>query len=288
MVNAVKTTLLLALLTVLLVGIGSALGGRSGMVLAFGLAVVMNVGSYWFSDRVVLAMYRAKQIGPGEHPELHRTVRRISQAAGLPTPRLYVVPQPGLNAFATGRNPEHAVVAVTEGLLAHLEPRELEGVLAHELAHVKNRDILVSAIAATLAGAIMLIADMARWATIFGGFGGRDGEERGNPLAMLVAAIVAPLAALLVQMAISRSREYQADATGAALLGGGEGLASALEKLSSASRVLPTEASPAASHVLIVSPLSGAGLRTLFSTHPPIEERVARLRRFRRGESLQS
>ena len=283
MVNTLKTTLLLALLTVFLVGLGSAVGGRGGMVLAFGLAIVMNLGSYWFSDRIVLAMYRAKEIGPGEHPELHRTVRRIAQAAGLPQPRLFVVPQPGLNAFATGRNPQHAVVAVTEGLLAHLDRPELEGVLAHELAHVKNRDILVSAIAATLAGAIMLIADMARWASIFGGFGGRDGEEGGNPLALLVAAIVAPLAALLVQMAISRSREYQADATGAALLGSGEGLARALEKLSAAGRVLPLEASPAASHLLIVSPLSGKGLFSMFSTHPPIEERIARLRRFRRG-----
>jgi heat shock protein HtpX len=285
--NTVKTTLLLALLTVFLVGLGSVLGGRGGMIMAFGLAVVMNVGSYWFSDKIVLAMYRAKELGPSEHPELHRLVRRIVQAAGLPMPRLFVVPQPGLNAFATGRNPSHAVVAVTEGLLAHLDGPELEGVLAHELAHVKNRDILVSAIAATLAGAIMFIADMARWASLFGGVGGRDGEDRGNPLALLVAAVVAPFAALLVQMAISRSREYQADATGAGLLGTGEGLASALEKLSAAGRVLPTEASPAASHVLIVSPLSGRGLFSMFSTHPPIEERIARLRRFRRGENGQ-
>jgi heat shock protein HtpX len=283
--NTVKTTFLLALLTVFLVGLGSVVGGRGGMVLAFGLAIVMNLGSYWFSDRIVLAMYRAKELGPQEHPELHRTVRRIAQSAGLPMPRLFVVPQPGLNAFATGRNPRHAVVAVTEGLLAHLDGPELEGVLAHELAHVKNSDILVSAIAATLAGAIMFIADMARWASIFGGVAGRDSEEGANPLALLVAAIVAPLAALLVQMAISRSREYQADATGAGLLGSGEGLARALEKLSAAGRVLPTAASPAASHVLIVSPLSGKGLFSMFSTHPPIAERIARLRRFRRGQA---
>jgi heat shock protein HtpX len=282
--NTIKTTLLLALLTVFLVGIGSILGGRGGMIFAFVMAIVMNLGSFWFSDKIVLAMYRAKEIGASEHPELHRMVRRISQAAGLPMPRLFVVPQPGLNAFATGRNPQHAVVAVTEGLLAHLDSPELEGVLAHELAHVKNRDILVGAIAATLAGAIMLIANMARWASIFGGHGGRDGEEGANPIALLVAAIVAPIAAMLVQMAISRSREYQADATGAGFLGSGDGLAKALEKLSSAGRVLPTHASPAASHVLIVSPLSGGGLFSLFSTHPPIEERIARLRRFRRGE----
>lgn len=278
--NTVKTTLLLALLTVLLVGLGSLVGGRGGMILAFGLAIAMNLGSYWFSDRIVLRMYRAKELGPSEHPELHRTVRRIAQSAGLPLPRLFVVPQPGLNAFATGRDPQHAIVAVTEGLLAHLDGDELEGVLAHEIAHVKNRDILVSAVAATLAGAIMFIANMARWASIFGG---RDREEGGNPLALLVAAVVAPLAALLVQMAISRSREYQADATGAGFLGSGEGLARALEKLSAAGRVLPVEASPAASHVLIVSPLSGRGLFSMFSTHPPIEERIARLQRFQRG-----
>jgi heat shock protein HtpX len=228
-------------------------------------------------------MYRAKELGEGEHPELHRTVRRIAQAGGLPMPRLFVVPQPGLNAFATGRNPQHAVVAVTEGLLAHLDGPELEGVLAHELAHVKNRDILVGAIAATLAGAIMLIADMARWASIFGGVGGRDEEGRGNPIALLVAAIVAPLAALLVQMAISRSREYLADQTGARLVGNGDGLARALAKLASAGKVLPTEGPAAASHVLIVSPLSGGGLFSLFSTHPPIEERIKRLREFQRG-----
>jgi heat shock protein HtpX len=276
--NTIKTTLLLALLTALLVALGRVFGGRGGMVLAFAMAIVMNVGSYWFSDRIVLAMYRARELGAGEHPELHRAVANLTQAAGLPMPRLFVVPQPGLNAFATGRNPEHAVVAVTEGLLAHLDGQELEGVLAHELAHVKNRDILVSAVAATLAGAIMLIADMARWASLFGGFGGRDSEERGNPVALLVAAVVAPLAALLVQMAISRSREYLADATGARFAGSPEGLARALAKLAAAGRIVPTEGPAAASHVLIVSPLSGGGLFSLFSTHPPIEERIKRLR----------
>jgi heat shock protein HtpX len=274
--NYLKTTFLLTLLTVFLVGIGSLLGGRQGMVLAFGLAVVMNLGSYWFSDRIVLAMYRAKEATERDQPELHRIVRRLAQAAGLPMPRVYLVPQPALNAFATGRNPGHAVVAVTEGLLRHLGPQELEGVLAHELAHVKNRDILVSAIAATLAGAIMFIARIAQFSAMFGG--GRHDEERGNPLALLVTAILAPIAALLVQMAISRSREYQADATGARFVGGGEGLARALEKLAGASALLPTEAPQAASHVLIVSPLAGRSFMTLFSTHPPIEERIARLR----------
>jgi heat shock protein HtpX len=276
----VKTTLLLAALTLMLVGFGRVLGGRSGMQLAFGLAVVMNLGSYWFSDRIVLAMYRAREVPEAEQPELHRIVRGVAQAAGLPMPRVFVVPQPALNAFATGRDPAHAVVAVTEGLLAHLDRGELEGVLAHEMAHVKNRDILVSAIAATLAGAIMFLADMARWGAMFGGLGGRDGEERGgNPVALLATAILAPIAALLVQMAISRSREYLADDAGAGFLHSGEGLARALEKLAGASRALPTDAPAAAGHVLIVSPLSGGGIFSLFSTHPPIEERIARLRR---------
>lgn len=276
MSNAIKTTFLLALLTVFLVAMGSLAGGRQGMILAFGLAVVMNLGSYWFSHKIVLAMYRAQEVSPSAQPQLHEMVRRIATAAGLPMPKLYLVPQPALNAFATGRNPEHAVVAVTEGLLQHLDRPEIEGVLAHELAHVKNRDILVGAIAATLAGAIMFIARMAQFSAFFGG---RDDEERGNPLALIVTAILAPIAAMLVQMAISRSREYLADATGARFLHSGEGLARALEKLAGANRMLPTEAPQAASHMLIVSPLSGKSFLTLFSTHPPIEERIARLRR---------
>jgi heat shock protein HtpX len=279
--NTFKTALLLGLMSGLLLVLGDYLGGSGGLMMAFAFAVVMNFASYWFSDKIVLAMYRAKPVGP-EHP-LHQTVARLAQRAGLPMPKVYVIPDQSPNAFATGRNPSHAAVAATEGILRLLDEREIEGVIAHELAHVKNRDILVGAIAATLAGAIMLIAEMARWASLFGGAGGRDDGERGNPVALLVAAIVAPLAALLVQMAISRSREYLADATGASLAGNADGLARALAKLGSAAKVLPTEGSPAASHVLIVSPLSGGGLFSLFSTHPPIEERIRRLRGFQRG-----
>ena len=252
------------------------------MVLAFGLAIVMNLGSYWFSDRIVLAMYRAQGVGPSEHPELHRRCAGSRSPRGCRCRGCSSCPSPGLNAFATGRNPQHAIVAVTEGLLAHLDGPELEGVLAHELAHVKNRDILVSAIAATLAGAIMFIADMARWASIFGGFGGRDSEEGGNPLALLVAAIVAPLAALLVQMAISRSREYQADAIGPACSAAARvwpALSRSFRPPGACSRPRPPRPQ-AMSHrqpALRQRPL----LDVL--THPPIEERIARLRRFRRG-----
>jgi heat shock protein HtpX len=277
--NNVKTFALLTLLTVFLVVMGDLLGGRQGMIIAFVFAVVMNFGSYWFSDKLVLSMYRAKEISPGEHPRLHEMVRRLSQSAGIPMPKLYVVPQPALNAFATGRNPGHAVVAVTEGLLAHLKEEEIEGVIAHELAHVKNRDILVGTIAATMAGAIMILASMARWAAIFGG-GGRD-NDRGNPLVLIVTAIIAPLAAMIVQMAISRTREYKADASGASFAHSSEGLAKALEKLSMASGKLPMAASQSTGHMMIVNPLSGKSLMRLFSTHPPIEERIARLRKMR-------
>jgi heat shock protein HtpX len=282
--NMLKTTFLLALLTVVVVGAGDLIGGRQGMVIALGIALVMNLGSYWFSDRIVLAMYRAREVSAAEQPRLHEMVRRIAGAAGLPMPKLCVIPQEALNAFATGRNPEHAVVAVTEGLLRHLDLPEIEGVLAHEMAHVKNRDILVGAIAATMAGAVMMLARMAQFAAIFGG--GRDDEERGNPLVLIVTGIVASVAAMIVQMAISRSREYLADATGARFLHSGEGLARALEKLSGASRVLPLEGPQAASHMMIVSPLTGKSFLTLFSTHPPIEERIARLRRLRDGQGV--
>ncbi len=278
MTNSMKTFFLLSLLTVFLVTMGDLVGGRQGMIFAFIFALVMNFGSYWFSDRMVLAMYRARELPYEANPRLHDTVKRLSLAAGIPQPRLYVVPQPSLNAFATGRNPAHAVVAVTEGLLAHLNPEELEGVLAHELAHVKNRDILVGTVAATVAGALMLLASMARWAAIFGG--SRD-DDRGNPLAIIVAAVIAPIAAMVIQMAISRTREYKADASGAGFAGGGEGLARALEKLASASGRIPMAASQSTGHMMIVNPLSGRGMMQLFSTHPPIEERIARLRRHR-------
>lgn len=275
MTNTLKTAALLALLTVFLVFMGNLLGGRQGMIIAFFFAVVMNFGSYWFSDKLVLKMYRAREITAAENPRLHEMVGRLARSAGIPMPRLCIIPQPALNAFATGRNPAHAVVAVTEGLLAHLQPEEIEGVLAHELAHVKNRDILVSTIAATMAGAIMMLASMARWAAIFGG--GRD-NDRGSPLAMIAMAVVAPLAAMVLQMAISRTREYKADASGARFVGTGEGLARALEKLSSAGKRVPMAASQTTGQMMIVNPLSGKGFAALFSTHPPIEERVARLR----------
>jgi len=280
MTNTMKTVVLLTLLTIFLVAMGDLLGGRQGMIVAFVFALVMNFGSYWFSDKLVLKMYRARELQAAEHPRVHDMVRRLAANAGIPAPRLFVVPQPSLNAFATGRDYGHAVVAVTEGLLAHLGEEELEGVLAHELAHIKNRDILVGTVAATMAGAIMMLASMARWAAIFG-VGGRD-DDRGSPLVLIVTAVVAPLAAMIVQMAISRTREYKADASGARFAHNPEGLAKALEKLAAAGRRLPMASPQATSHMMIVNPLSGKGMMQLFSTHPPIEERVARLRKMRR------
>jgi heat shock protein HtpX len=281
--NTMKTTLLLGLMTALIILIGGAVGGQQGMVMAFFLAGIMNIGSYWFSDKIVLAMYRAKEVLPQDHPEIHQIVGELAQHAGLPKPRIYMIDDDSPNAFATGRNPEHAVVAVTTGILRILSRQELQGVLAHELAHVKNRDILVSSIAATMAGAIMILANMARWAAIFGG--GRDSEEReggGGIIGLLVMTIVAPIAAMLIQMAISRSREYLADSTGAHFSGNPLGLAGALEKLQIASKRIPMEkTSPATAHMFIVNPLSGRSLLNLFSTHPPIEERIARLRSMR-------
>ena len=282
MSNVFKTGLLLAVLTVMLVLIGGAVGGRQGMLIAFFIAVVMNFVSYWFSDKMVLAAYGAQPIEEASAPRLYAIVHRLATRAGIPMPRVYMIPSETPNAFATGRNPEHAVVAVTEGIMRTLDEEELEGVLAHELSHVKNRDMLISTIAATLAGAITYLAHMAQWAAMFGGRG-RDDEEGGsNPIAMILLAILAPIAALLVQMAVSRSREFQADATGAKVAGKSWGLMKALEKLQIANQQMPmADATPATAHLFIVNPLSGATLSRLFSTHPPLEERIARLRAMR-------
>ena len=280
MSSRIRTTLLLALLTMLIIWIGGRFGGQSGMIVAFAFAVIMNFGSYWFSDKIVLAMYRAQPLDENQAPELYRIVRELASEAQIPTPRIYMVPEETPNAFATGRNPQNAVVAVTEGLWRLLSPEEIRGVLAHEISHVKNRDILVSSIAATLGGVVMMLANMAKWGAIFGGFGGRDDEEGGDGiLALLVTAILAPIAAMLIQLAISRSREYLADETGARLSHRPESLARALEKLEMASQRIPMEnAQPATAHMFIVNPLSGRSLANLFSTHPPIEERIRRLR----------
>jgi len=272
----------MALLTALIVLFGNAVGGRGGMIMAFGFAVVMNFVSYWFSDKIVLAMYRAQPLDEHSAPDLYRMVRELAHEAQLPMPRLYIIPEETPNAFATGRNPENAVVAVTEGITRLLTPQELRGVIAHELGHVKNRDILVSSIAATLAGAVMMLANMVKWGAIFGGFRGNNEEGGGGIFGALAMAILAPIAAMLIQMAISRSREYLADETGARLIHGGEPLARALEKLSLASERIPMhDANPSTAHMFIVNPLSGRSLMNLFSTHPPIEERVERLRSMR-------
>ncbi len=276
MSNVFKTGLLLAVLTAMLVVIGGAIGGQQGMVIAFFFAIVMNFFSYWFSDKMVLAMYGAQPIAESQAPGLYAIVRRLATKAQIPMPRVYLIPSETPNAFATGRNPEHAAVAVTEGIMRILDQDELEGVLAHELSHVKNRDILISTIAATLAGAITYLAHMAQWAAMFGGR--RDDDEGGsNPIAMIAMAILAPIAAMLVQLAVSRAREYQADATGARLAGRTWGLAKALEKLQMAQQVAPMNANPSTAHLFIVNPLSGQALMNLFSTHPPLEQRIARL-----------
>jgi heat shock protein HtpX len=283
MSNTLKTTALLAALTVLLVLIGGTVGGEQGMVVAFLFAGVMNFVSYWWSDRIVLWMYGAREVTEAEAPEFHALVRRLAQRAGLPMPRVYIIPTETPNAFATGRNPNHAAVAATEGILRILTPDELEGVIGHELGHVRNRDILISTVAATMAGAIMMLARMAQWAAIFGGGRSSEDDEGGAAgiVGMLLLAIVAPLAAMLIQMAISRSREYQADATGAQISRKPWALADALEKLERAATALPLNANPATAHLFIVNPLRGMSLLNLFSTHPPIEERVARLRSMR-------
>ncbi|GAB4368802.1 MAG: zinc metalloprotease HtpX [Deltaproteobacteria bacterium] len=278
--NTLKTGFLLALLTGIFLLVGEAAGGRNGMLMAFGFAVLMNAGAYWFSDKIVLRMYGAQEVSEAEAPELHGIVRRLATAAKVPMPRVYLIPNESPNAFATGRNPAHAAVAVTRGIVRILSREELEGVLAHEMAHVRNRDILIGTVAATLAGAVMMLARFAQFAAIFGGGGDRD-REGGGGLGLLAMAILAPIGALLVQMAVSRSREYLADESGARFCGSPEALASALEKISYASRRVPLEASPATAHMFILSPLSGGGLRSLFSTHPPVEKRIERLRSMR-------
>ena len=280
MSNMFKTAILLGVLTALLVLIGGALGGQEGMLVAFVFALAMNFASYWFSDKLVLTMYGAKPIEEAQAPGLYRIVRTLATRAGISMPRVYLIASETPNAFATGRNPQHAAVAVTEGILRMLDEQELEGVLAHELAHVKNRDVLIATIAATLAGAITYLAHMAQWAAMFGGR--RDDEEGGGSVfGAILMAILAPIAAMLIQMAVSRAREYQADATGARLAGQPSGLANALGKLHTASQLVPMQASPATAHLFIVNPLSGGSWVTLFSTHPPIEERIARLRGMR-------
>ncbi len=278
--NYFKTTILLVVLTLLLVWIGGMVGGQHGAIYAFGIALCMNFFSYWFSDKIVLRMYGAQEISEGESPTYYKTVKELIESAGLPMPRMYIIPNQAMNAFATGRNTTHAAVAVTQGLLGSLTHEELKGVLGHELSHIKNRDILISTIVATIAGAIMMLSNMARWAALFGGYGGRDeeGGNRGNGFAILFMAILAPIAALLIQMAISRSREYAADKGGALLSKNPQGLANALLKLQQASIAKPMEAGQSTAHLFIVNPLSGRSFATLFSTHPPIEERVKRLR----------
>jgi heat shock protein HtpX len=280
MSNMLKTTVLLALLTGLFVAVGGLLGGRGGMMMAFVFALVMNFVSYWFSDKIVLKMYRAQPLGESEAPVVHRIVRSLATKAGIPMPKLYLLPSEAPNAFATGRSPQHAAVAVTHGILRIMDEAELEGVLAHELSHVLNRDVLISTVAATIAGAISMIANMAQWGMMFGG--SRDDEGRStNPIALILTIILAPLAALVIQMAVSRSREYQADTSGAKLTRNPLGLASALGKLDQGSRMVPMNASPATAHLFIVNPLSGRSLLSLFATHPPIQDRIARLRSMR-------
>jgi heat shock protein HtpX len=274
--NTLKTTFLMTLLTVLLVLAGGALGGEGGMILAFVFSLIMNGVSYWFSDKIVLRMYGAREIGPSDLPKLHQIVQELALRARMPMPKLYLIPQETPNAFATGRNEKHAAVAVTQGILRILNEDELRGVLAHELSHVKNRDILVGTIAAAMAGAISMLANIAHWGLIFGG---RSSDERGgaHPIVALAMIIIAPVAALLVQMAISRSREFGADATGAAVSGDPVGLANALRKLQRGVEAMPMDANPATAHLFIVNPLTAGGLMTLFSTHPPLEERIRRL-----------
>jgi heat shock protein HtpX len=276
--NKIRTTVLLTLMTVFFMFIGQLLGGRQGLIIAFLFAAAMNLFSYWYSDKIVLRMYKAREATPGQAPELYGIVQDLAGKAGLPTPKVYIIPQESPNAFATGRNPENAVVAVTEGLLKIMNRDELAGVLGHELAHVKNRDILIGSIAATMAGAIMMLASIARWSAIFG-VGSDDNEGLGG-FGLIVMSILAPIAAILIQTAISRSREYMADASGARFAQNNEGLAQALEKLGAYSAKRPMNANASTAHMFIVNPLSGQKMMSLFSTHPPLNDRIAKLRGF--------
>jgi heat shock protein HtpX len=272
--SALKTAALLGSLSALFLLIGASFGGQSGLMIAFAFAVVMNVGSYWFSDKIVLRMYRAQEVGPG-HP-LYQMTARLAERASLPMPRVYIIPDMSPNAFATGRNPQHAAVAATEGILRLLSEPELEGVIAHELAHVKHRDILISSVAATIAAAIMMLANMAQYAALFG-IGGRSDDRGVNPAVLLVTALVAPFAAMLIQAAISRQREFAADRRGAEIAGSPMGLAQALRRIEGASRQIPLDANPATAHLFIMKPFSGRGMMALFSTHPPTEARIQAL-----------
>lgn len=274
--NMLKITFFLTCLTLLLVAMGSAIGGQSGMLIAFALACGMNFFSYWYSDKIILKMYKAREVSEAENPAFYGMVRRLAQQADMPMPKVYIIPSQGPNAFATGRKPQNAAVAATEGIMSMLSEDELEGVMAHELAHVQNRDTMISAIAATFAGAISMLSSMLQWAAIFGT--GRDEEEGGSLAGGLALAFIAPMAAMLIQMAISRSREYVADASGARICGNPLALANALRKLQQATTMVPMpEATPATSHLFIVNPLTSGSMMKLFSTHPPMEERISRL-----------
>lgn len=285
--NGVKTVFLLTALTGLLLLVGGAIGGRGGLIIAFGFALLTNVFAYWNSDKVALAMSGAHEVSPADAPELHRMVEELAMNARLPKPRVYVINTPSPNAFATGRDPKHAAVAATTGIMQLLSYDELRGVMAHELAHIKNRDTLIQTIVATIAGTIMFLAQMAQFAALFGGLGRSDDDEGGmNPIGLLVSIIVAPIAATLIQMAISRSREYAADAGGAQISGQPMALASALQRLEAGAHVRPMHVNPATAHLFIVNPFKGGGLSGLFSTHPPIAERVARLQQLAYGRSL--
>ena len=280
MTSQIKTAMLLALLTGIIIFLGGAMGGKTGILIAFVLALVMNVGSYWYSDKIVLTMYRAREVEPHEAPLLHSMVEELAAKAGIPKPRVCIMPEQAPNAFATGRDPEHGVVAVTDGIMRILSPEELKGVLAHEIGHIANRDILIQTVAGVLGSVIVSIANMMQWAAIFGiGRSSDDEEGSASPLVAIVLAIVAPIAASLIQFAISRSREYLADDAGAQLCGNPLYLAGALHKLSTWSQQVPMQSGDmATAHLFIVSPLSGGGITSLFSTHPPMEERIARLR----------